>query len=242
VRGAGQSLCLRPLAKCPHAESDRFVILTAIELLAFAVGVAGGISFFFYALPSGNAAEMIIALAVVIIFATVGVAAHMLARLPPTAATPVSSSQRGYVQISGFVVAIGATKTSVFYRLTVDGPTYIDIESGEIRLSIDDPPLSISDRNAGLYTAKITAQRIVPRQQGLQTAELAALPKEHQAILLSGKPIKIFYAGEIYYRDAFNGTPRHRRIFAYSVYGNTTEPLDMSILTRNEETDEDTGK
>ncbi len=71
-----------------EAKSERIVALTVIEILALAVGVGAAINFFFYALPRGNKAQIIVACAAIIIFATIGVAAHLLAGLPSDAITP----------------------------------------------------------------------------------------------------------------------------------------------------------
>src|SRR5438552_1996658 len=65
-----------------EAENERIVTVTVIEILAFAVGVGAAINFFFYALPRGDRPQIIIACAAAVIFATVGVAAHLLARPP----------------------------------------------------------------------------------------------------------------------------------------------------------------
>lgn len=151
-----------------------------------------------------------------------------------------NAQQRSYLQIDNFTLAIGADRTEIIFRLTADGPTPIDVEAGEIRISIDDPPLSSEDRRLGLYTARITPQQITPRQQAIQRVHVAALPDVHQQRLLKGPPTEVFYVGQIHYWDAFKntGTKRHLREFAYGVTDGRIRPLDLAIWARNNETDE----
>jgi hypothetical protein len=86
--GSAQSGEPNASEKPSQTEYKGIVLLTVIEILAFAVGVGFAINFLFYALPRGNQTQVIIACAATVIFATIGVAAHLLAKVPRTDPSP----------------------------------------------------------------------------------------------------------------------------------------------------------
>jgi hypothetical protein len=117
---------------------EKIVVATVIEILALAVGVGFAINFFFYAWPRGDKSQIIIASATAIIFATIGVAAHLLARLPtedPTASDVASvalkrlteqndAALRPYVGVSYLKATIEVGKpVSVRMQFTNSGKT-----------------------------------------------------------------------------------------------------------------------
>src|SRR5690348_15069273 len=63
-----------------------------IEILAFTVGVGAAINFFFSALPRHDRFQIILACASIIIFATIGVAAHLIAHPPAESNSALADS------------------------------------------------------------------------------------------------------------------------------------------------------
>ena len=234
-----------------EAESEQIMIMTAIEVLAFAVWVGFAINFFFYAWPRGDQRQIIFACAAILIFAIIGVAAHLLARIPPSDGADddiqragIIAAQRGYLNIDRFTPAAGIDRTMVSYRLTVTGSTFIEIERGEIRMSIDDPQTPLEARERGDYTGRVLPRRIDPKQEAFGQARLAALTPAQMKIWTKGNQVmRVFFAGDIWYRDAFKGTPLHHKQFAYYVdvggpNGYREGPLNNPFFSRNDEVDE----
>jgi hypothetical protein len=228
-------------------ESDSVAMYTAISLVSFAVGVGIAIAFLPTAWHNKDRAALIYCFTAIFVFAAIGVGAALLAATPADQPTRLDVAQRAvigrdrsYIQLSNFVIGVGGDKTLVVFWLTVDGSTYVDVESGEISISIDDPPLSPEDRGKGIYTAQIGPQRIIPRQRAVQNVPVAPLPVIHQERLLKGPPTEVFYVGKIRYWDAFRdqGTHRHTREFAYGVKDGILRSLDMALWARNNETDD----
>lgn len=167
--------------------------------------------------------------------------ANKLTRDAQIAAERKNAEQRSYLEISPIGLIVGQDQTLVTFMLTVDGPTHVDIESGEIGISIDDPPLSPEARGKGLYTAKIQPQRVNPRQKIPRSVQVAALPEIHQRRVLKSPPTEVFYVGTIYYWDAFRetvGTRRHVKYFAYGIGERGLRRLDYPMFARNYEIDD----
>lgn len=125
---------------------QKIITMTVIEILAFAVGVSAAINFFFYSMPRGDQANMIIASALTIIFATIGTAAHLLARLPdkPIAKERVDESLRPFMGVSRVEkqMAIGQP-VSISITFTNRGKSpAIDVEvRGKLQFLPTDAPL-----------------------------------------------------------------------------------------------------
>lgn len=228
--------------------AERIVIYTVVSLVAFAVGVSCAVGFLVYGFQSGNRALMIYSASGMIVFTTIGVAAYLLANPPrndPTEnssdqirLTAIANEQRGFLHIGRFRPAAGETSTLVRFHFTVTGLSYVQVESGEIRMSIDDPQTPLEARLRGDYTATIKPRRVDVREDAEVDVEFAAMTPE-QLQIWGKQTMRLFFSGDVWYRDAFKGTPRHHKYFGYVVtVGPTGYGEGPNQAVRNDEEDE----
>lgn len=160
------------------------------------------------------------------------------ARSADVAALSLALTQRGYAKFTPVWIAGGDSMLALRYVIAVDGSTPITIESGEMRISIDNPPFPPGMRDR--MVAPIPPRTISPKARDVGfDATFPALTPEQQHEWSYGN-IEIFLGGEIKYRDAFPKTPVHTKYFGFRWTGKTGWQLNSGIPTtiRNDEEDE----
>ena len=138
---------------------------------------------------------------------------------------------RGYLSIGGWgSPQLSDHQANFFYALSNNGKTPVTIERGEIRFSID-KPIQLRDRY-DIPTQIIGAhEKVAEGQRPVATFGPISHQDARQGVHRMPDTTVLYLSGDIYYRDAFPGTPLHRKRFgvkhiATGWYQNDAVPND----------------
>lgn len=146
-------------------------------------------------------------------------------------------TQRGYLEVEPYLIGSGPEMVACRYRYAVTGATSVTVESGFIRMSIDEPSPEHTRTNPEKFQKPLDAAHVDPKSKDVGfDVTFPALTAEQQKAWSNGT-LTIFLGGEIVYRDSFYPTTkRHRKYFGWKYRGGKFDV--NSRFVRNDEEDE----
>jgi hypothetical protein len=182
------------------------------------------------------------------------VSAEMAQTNALTANRNLALTQRGFLHVGGwFHPSVIEHQTNVPYRLSNrGGHTVIHVLRGEIRLSseategdptrIDTFDYSRTDKipMPWRFATEVPPATIGPHEKGAavfgEIASFPALPPDAMERWESGR-LRLFLSGDIWYRDAFEGTDTHHKRFGVT-YNTVSKKWEENPWVPNDEVDE----
>lgn len=151
------------------------------------------------------------------------------------AAMSLAVTQRGYLVFHPVWIGDGDGGPALRYKWSNDGNTPLTIESGFIRLSIDEPSFPDGDSSPPSFTVPIATAHVSHRSTEM-FFDVSFPPLElEQRVLFKLNSLRVYLTGEFRYRDAFPNTPVHIK---HSGLIWNRDRWETNPMVRNDEEDE----